>query len=49
MKEAFNKEIMTPLLDKIAEEFGEDEFDLTQDNNIARVNKAIDEMINKVL
>jgi hypothetical protein len=49
MKEAFNKEVMTPLLNNIAEKFGEDEFDLTKEENISRVNEAIDATINQVL
>ena len=50
MKEAFNSEIMTPLLEEIAKNFNENEkFDLTKTENVNRVNDAIDVIINKVL
>jgi hypothetical protein len=49
MKQAFYNEIMTPLLNNIAEKFGEDEFDLTKEENVSRVNEAVDATINQVL
>ena len=49
MKQAFNNEIVSPLLDSIAQKFWDEKFDLTNETNISRVNGAIDEIINKVL
>ena len=49
MEQAFNQEIMLPLLNNIAEKFGDEEFDLTKKENVSRVNEAIDATINQVL
>lgn len=49
MWQAFNKEIITPLLNNIASKFNGKEFDLTKPENCKLVDEAVDEIVKTVI